>query len=152
MRTISCIKNIFANAVAKDCSEMGCKLRLNGLHNHVVLKGEQICTSRKMCDCIIFATNKRIIIGIVELKSKTAHPSEIIEKLTNSSEVALSTLEKCRRNFTRLDFYHIVLCKGWDSSEHRVITSRRIVVRGKKYDIIPKRCGVSFSEVISSLR
>jgi hypothetical protein len=105
-----------------------------------------------MCDCIIFATNKRIIIGIVELKSKTAHPSEIIEKLTNSSEVALSTLEKCRRNFTRLDFYHIVLCKGWDSSEHRVITSRRIVVRGKKYDIIPKRCGVSFSEVISSLR
>lgn len=150
MTTIDCIKSNFTNTIVARCSEKGCKLRLNGLSDYIVLKGERICQDRKICDCIIFVRNNRII-GIVELKSRTAHPSEIKEKLINGSIIALDILEKCRDK-QNYEFYHLVLSKSWRPPEYRVIISRRIIVRGKRYDIIPKRCGVSFSAVISDLK
>jgi hypothetical protein len=152
MSVIDRIKNNIINAIINRCSEKGCRLRLDGLNNYVVLKGERICLDRKICDCIIFTENDYIIIGIVELKGKTEHSSEIIEKLTNGSLTALDILERCSDDRVKFEFYHLVLCKSWHPSEYRVIVSRKIIVRGKKYDIIPKRCGVSFFAVISSLR
>ena len=150
MSVIDRIRNNFTNAIIHRCSEMGCRLRLNGLSNRVVLKGERICQDRRICDCIIFTGS--IIIGIVELKSKTANSSEIEEKLTNGSEIALNILERCCDNDIKFEFYHIVLAKKWRSSEYKAINSRKIVVRGKRYDIIPKRCGVSFAAIISSFK
>jgi len=147
MPVINYIKSNFADAVIPRCSEMGCKLRLNGLSNYVVLKGESLCKDRRICDCIIFTGG--IIIGIAELKSKTAHSSEIEEKLTNGLEIALNILEECRDNDIKFEFYHLVLAKKWHSSEYKVLTRKKIVVKGKRYDIIPKRCEISFSEVIS---
>jgi len=152
MSVIECIKSNFINAIIARCSEMGCRLKLDGLSNYVILKGERIYQDRRICDCIIFTRDDCIIIGIVELKSKTAHSSEIEEKLTNGSLIALDILERCRDNRAKFEFYHLVLCKSWCSSEYMVIISRKIIVRGKKYEIIPKRCGVSFSEVISGLK
>lgn len=152
MRLINCIENNFTNAIIARCSERGCGLRLNGLNKHVVLKGETLCKDRRICDCIIFTRDNCIIIGIVELKSKTIHPSEIVEKLTNGSGIALDILEKCSDNHMKLEFYHLVLCKRWHSSEYRVIISKKIIVTGKRYDIIPKRCGSSFSKLILSLK
>ena len=150
MSVIDCIKNNFTNAIVPRCFEMGCMLNLNGLSNHVVLKGETICQNRRICDCIIFTEG--IIIGIVELKSRTAHSSEIEEKLTNGSEIALNILDKCSNNDMKFEFYHLVLAKKWHSSEYKVITSRKIVVRGKRYHVIPKRCGISFSAIISDFK
>jgi len=146
MSVIDCIKNNFTNAIIPRCSERSCRLKLNSLSNYVVLKGERICQDRRICDCIIFT--REIIIGIVELKSKTAHSSEIEEKLTNGSEIALNILESCSNNGIKFEFYHLVLAKKWHSSEYKVITSRKIVVRGKRYHVIPKRCGISFSAII----
>lgn len=134
------------------CSEHGCKLVLNDIGNHVVLKGERICQDRKMCDCIVFAHTQGMIISIVELKGRTAHASEIVEKLTNGSLAALSILEKCSSHRLRFEFYHIVLCKSWSVSEYIVINSRKIKFRGKKYDILQKRCGVSLGRLLSSLK
>ena len=150
MQVIDCIKDNFTNAIIPRCSEMGCMLKLNGLSNHVVLKGEIICQDRRICDCIIFTEG--IIIGIVELKSRTAHSSEIEEKLTNGSEIALNILDKCSNNDMKFEFYHLVLAKKWHSSEYKVITNRKIVVRGKRYHVIPKRCGISFSAIISDFK
>lgn len=152
MSVIDCIKGNFTDAIVARCSERGCKLRLSGLGNHVVLKGERVCKDRRICDCIIFTRDSYVIIGIVELKSKTIHSGEIVEKLTNGSEIALDVLRECSDNCPTFDFYHIILCKSWHPSEYRVIVSRKIIVRGKRYDIIPRRCGVSFSALISSLK
>lgn len=149
MPVIDCIKDNFTNAIIPRCSEMGCMLKLNGLSNHIVLKGETICQNRRICDCIIFTEG--IIIGIVELKSRTVHSSEIEEKLTNGSEIALNILDECN-NDMKFEFYHLVLAKKWHSSEYKVITSRKIVVRGKRYHVIPKRCGISFSAIISDFK
>ena len=152
MSVINCIESDFINAIIARCSEKGCSLRLNGLSNHVVLKGERICKDRRICDCIIFTRDNCIIIGVVELKSKTIHSTEIVEKLTNGSEIALGILEECSDNDMKFEFYHLVLSKRMPPSEFRVITSEKIIVRGKRYDIVPKKCGISFSALISGFK
>lgn len=124
-------------------------MKLNGLNNYIILKGEKVCAGRKICDFIIFARNDRVIIGIVELKSKTIHANEIKQKLTNGSEIALDILEKNCGKQIDYEIYHLVLCKSWHPSEYKAITSRKITLKGKKYFIIPKRCGSRFSEIIS---
>lgn len=153
MPIIDCIKSDFAEEMVNHCSERSCKLKLAGQSNYVVLKGEKICNNRRICDCIIFTIgDEYIVIGIVELKSKTAHSSEIEETLTNGSEVALNILEKCNDERLKFDFYHIVLSKKWKSSELRMIESKKILVGGKEYNIITKKCGLSFLELILRLR
>lgn len=152
MVVINCIKNNYPNAIIPRCYEMGCHLRLNGLNNYVILKGERMCKDRKICDCIIFTSDNYIIIGIVELKSKTVHSSEIIEKLTNGLKIALDILEECNDKCMMYEFYPIVLCKSWHTSEYRIIIKGKIKIKGKRYNIIPKKCGISFSTVISSLK
>jgi len=143
------IKDNFTHAAMARCSEQHCELRLGGLSHYVVLKGERVCPDRKMCDCIVFVMmDDRMIIGIVELKSRTAHAREVIEKLTNASKSALKILDECGDRLVGLEFYHLVLSKRWNSSEYRVITGHKVSVRGKKYHIIPKRCGTSFAAVM----
>lgn len=153
------IKSDFAHALRRRCSERSCILRLGGLGNHLVLKGEELCPDRQsrrlpMCDCIIFVADGSIIIGIVELKSKTADPDQIEKKLINSSRIALDVLDKYLDSRIEPEFYHIVLCKKWRTVEHGAITSRKIKVRGKsrKYDIITDHCGSSFSTIISKYK
>lgn len=152
MPVIRCIKSNFSGAIIACCSEKGCRLRHNGLTNYIILKGERICKDRRICDCIIFIKDNGIIIGIIELKGKTIHVSEIIEKLSNGSEIALYILDKCNDNSIRFEFYHIVLSKKISTSEYKMITKRRIRIRGRSYNIIPKKCGVSFSTLISDFK
>jgi hypothetical protein len=113
------------------------------------LKGERICRDRKICDCIVFTAEHSLIIGIIELKSRTAHPKEIEEKLTNGSAISLDILERCADGIPKFEFYHLVLSKSWRTSEYVVIVNTRINVRGKKYYIIAGECGISFSQVIA---
>jgi hypothetical protein len=149
MLYIDRIKSRFAHALRRGCSEKRCTLRLQGLGNYAVLNGERICPDRKMCDCIIFVANGSVIIGIVELKSKTAHSSDIAEKLTNSSETALDILQRCADSGVDFRLCHLALSKKWKTIELRKIRKERVRIRGKVYSIITKRCGVSFSTVIS---
>ena len=153
------IKSDYTHALRRRCSERGCTLRLGGLGNHIVLKGEELYSDRQkrrlpMCDCIIFVADGSIIIGIVELKSRTADPDQIEKKLTNSSRIALDILGKYLDSLIEPEFYHIVLCKKWRTAEHTAIRNRKIKVRGKsrKYDIITDHCGVSLSTVISKYK
>jgi hypothetical protein len=134
------------------CSERSCKLKLVGLGNYVVLKGEKMRGDCKICDCLIFTENADGLIGLVELKSKNANATEIEEKLTNGLEIASRLLEKCGIKYVNVDFYLIVLSKNWRSSEYQVIKSRKVQFRGKRYDIIPRKCGLSFLDLISRLR
>ncbi len=159
MLDLELIKRDFAHALRPSCSEKGCTLSLQGLGDRVVLKGEEISQARQahkppMCDCIIFVVDSSIIIGIVELKSKTVDVSQVEKKLVNSSRIALNIVEKYTDNRAEIEFYHLVLCKRWRHAEHREIKGKRIRVRGKKkgYSIITKRCGISFSEAISEFK
>ncbi|MFC1717321.1 hypothetical protein ACFL6S_26920 [Candidatus Poribacteria bacterium] len=83
----------------------------------------------------------------MELKSKTAKATDIEEKCTNSSIAALDILGKCAPKRMEFEFFHIALAKKWKSVELK--NMKGIRVRGKRYDIVTGRCGVSFSSIIS---
>lgn len=152
MLDIACIKGEFAHALRTRCSESSCTLRLDHLSNHVVLNGEEICEDRRMCDCVVFVLDDSVTIGVVELKSRTIHTSEVLDKLTNSSEIALAIFEKYSGRRTKPIFLHILLHKGSDGTERRKLGKTRIKVRGKEYGIITKPCGSFFSTIISKFR
>jgi hypothetical protein len=150
MLDIARIKRDYAHALRDRCSERRCTLRLDHLSDHIVLKGEEICEDRKMCDSIVFVVNSSVTIGIVELKSKTIHTSEVADKLANSSEIALDIFKKHGDRRTKSEFLHILLYKALDGSESRKLRDRKIKVEGREHDIIPERCGSSFSKIISN--
>ncbi len=156
MSVIDCINIEFADKTIKRCSEKGtgCKLKLNTSQEHVILKGEKICSDRKIGDCIIFVNqNNTLIVGIVELKSKHIDASGIEEQLTNGSKSALKMLKKCPDAYNKSEFYPIVLAKGWGrTSRHAVIRNTKIQFGSKKRRIITKKCGDSFLEIISQLK
>ncbi len=142
------IKQHYDDALIAKCSERNCKLRLDGLENYLILKGERICQDQKICDCIIFKANDHFIVGIIELKSRVSHANEIIRKLENTSDIALEILENVGCHRINYQLFHLVLSKRWPPPEYRVITQRKIIVRGKQYRIIPKRCGKSFAVIM----
>lgn len=143
------IKRDFAHALRARCSENRCTLGLAGLRERVILKGDDIHQDRKMCDCIVSIVDDSIIVGIVELKSKTVHASEIMDKLANSSEVALKIIEKYAANHIKPEFHHLVLSLSQPRGIELKKIKKGIRVRGKKHEIISRRCGTSFSDVIS---
>ena len=147
MPVINCIKDNYSNAVISSCSERSCRLKTDDLNNYVILKGERICPNGKRCDCIIFLRDKCIIIGIVELKSRTIHESEIVGKLTNCTEIALNILREFNHRRNECKIFHIVLHKGIRPIELGRIRSKKIYVEGKRNPIFIKRCGISFSEI-----
>lgn len=48
----------YNHAVIPSCCEQGCTLKLQGLRNYVILKGEKITSTEKICDCLIFHKKK----------------------------------------------------------------------------------------------
>lgn len=140
----------YKNALVNKCKESNCLLRLDGLNNYFILKGEKICSNYRVCDCIIFIIkNNLFIVGLVELKSKTIHADEIREKLINCSKIASDILGKIGYKQFNLKFIHIVLFKGGISkSEYKVLTKNRLKINGIKHNIVLKKCGVKFIDLI----
>ena len=151
MTIIDSIKENFSNSIVKLCSEKKCKLKTYNLKNYVILKGEKVCKNIKISDCIIFKGNGDLIIGIVELKSKTIHANDILKKLNNGSEIALNILKKYSKNL-KYEIYHIVLAKRWNSTELETITKRKISIDGKGHKIINGRCGNMFSDLVEKAK
>lgn len=138
------------HAKAKRCCEARCELKLDGLRCRILLKGELARQDRKMCDCIVFAGTDRLAVALAELKSKTARASDVVEKLTNGSLAALEVIGAAEGALPGLTFCFIVLAKAWHRSELVTLTRHRIAVRGTRYRILPKKCGVSLAEVLDS--
>jgi len=154
MSIIDCIKDNYCDAAVSHCAEKECKLRLTGLDNYVILKGEKICKDRKICDHIIFVGNDLILIIVVEFKSRNARPREIEEKLVNCSRAAVDILEKRVGvdSPPKFEFYHLVVVRNWRPHEYRRIVNTKLTIRGKRYDIIPKARDVSLFDLLSNYR
>lgn len=146
MSIIDYIKNSYPCALVSDCSERGCKLRVD-VSNYVIVKGEELCKNQRICDHIVFVERDIVRIFIVEFKSRNADSHEIEEKLTNCSMKAVEILESVGNPSFR--FYHLVIAKNWRPIETKKMKEMRIPVRGKHYHVIRPKPGVSLSEVIS---
>lgn len=49
-----------------------------------------------------------------------------------------------------IKLYYLILSKKWHTSEYSILKKIKISAMGKKHHILPKRCGISFAEVISN--
>lgn len=111
---VSQITDKFAFAKISCCNER-CKIKTNRDQNFVMLKGERIAGSPpvKMCDCIVFRDDKKIVF--IELKSKSLDVSKICEKFTKSAEKSLLIVDSFgqRSNF---QLFFILLAKNYSNN------------------------------------
>jgi hypothetical protein len=149
MAVLKCIAKEFNHAVIKTCSDAGCTLKLSGLKDYIVLKGEVVYQNQPVCDCIIFVEHKKLLAGVVELKSKTVDVSKVRLQLANGLKIVFKAFNKCGIEPEQFKCFVVVLAKKWRKSEYNVIKSKKVEFQGRKYYILPKRCGVSFAEIIS---
>ncbi|MGA2937664.1 MAG: hypothetical protein ABSF52_11265 [Syntrophobacteraceae bacterium] len=138
------------HASIKKCSERGCTLKIDRKMRCLILKGEMLCaSSMKISDCLIFCIiGDCLIVCIAELKQKTIHAKDVLIKLQNSSEQALELIKRCEGGNAKCDFYHLVLARGWHPSEYNVLTRNNIKIKGKRYSILPKRCGANLASIL----
>ncbi len=139
-----------AHAVRKRCRESGCELRLDDIPSYILLKGEEIADDRKMCDGVIFLERDGLNVVLAELKSKTTHASNIVEKLRNGAVAARGILTDSEVVPSTVDSRFVVLAKRWSRSELKVLTSRRIAIGGRKRPILTKRCGIRLSSILNA--
>ncbi|MFN3384145.1 MAG: hypothetical protein ACK401_04550 [Archaeoglobaceae archaeon] len=122
-------------------------MQLKGLKEYIILKGEEICEGRKACDCIVYSSiDDKLIVAVVELKSKDVHASEIREKLENCLNETSRILEECCHH-AKAEFHLLVLHKGMSRPEYNMITSKEIEFKGEEHPILLEKCGSSFSEI-----
>jgi len=136
--------------IVNRCAEGNrCKLKLDGMNEHIILKGERLCSNQKICDCFVFVEEVDLgIVALIELKSRSVHASEIEEKLENSLERAIEILNDCSVSVKDVRIYLIVLAKNWRTVEHRKIGRLTINIRGIKEGIITGKCDISLRDII----
>lgn len=100
----------------------------------------------KMCDCIIFRNDNKIII--VELKSSSLSVGKIIEKFTNSGKKSISLINSLDRTI-KFDLFFVLLAKNY-SNQSAYLRLRRSVIKihGKKYPLKLKKCGCFLEDTI----
>jgi len=153
----------YTRAILSSCEENKCALKKpkEWTHDTLILKGEDLAKNIKndteknikMCDCIVFVltNNDTLRVIIAELKSKTVHANELMEKLTNSGKLTMKIIEECKLNNFGMKIRFVVLAKRWDNTEKRVLLDKNKTIRidGEKYNILAKRCGITIEDVIN---
>ena len=128
-----------------------CKLKLDGMNEHIILKGESLCSDQKICDCFVLVEGDLESVALVELKSRSVHASEVEEKFENSLERAIEILNDCGVSVKDMRIYLIVLAKNWRTTEHKIIRRSKIKIRGIEEGIITGKCNNSLRDIISRL-
>jgi len=141
------IRARYPTAVSPRCEESGCRLGLEGLSDFVVLRPEGLCGDQRMCDCLVFVAARPVVVGCVELKSKTTHHSEVQKKLLNGAKLAKQALADCGADGDPA-LYLVALCKRWKEIERGPLIKRQLDLQGRKHSVVTKRCGISFLEII----
>jgi len=148
MTSINSIREQYSSAVIRKCRERNCELKTGDLKNCVILDGEKVSQRGKRCDCIIFIKDYDIFIGLVELKSRDIHATEIKKKFDNSVRITLGIIKTVNSIRKRRNFFFILLHKGINAIERKKLVEEKITVNGEQKDIIVKRCGTSFSDIL----
>ncbi|MHA1438146.1 MAG: hypothetical protein ACTSPD_11265 [Promethearchaeota archaeon] len=146
------IKKANSNALINKCSESKCSLNLEGYQSKIIIKGEKIreTENTSICDCIIYIIHSNFIISNVELKSKSIHYDNIVNKFENTTKYTekfiISVNEKDLEN---IQYFPIILAKRWDSITKRKFQKYLVIFRGKKYKLILRDCGNKLKNIIA---
>lgn len=142
------VRSTLGHAVISRCCEQNCLLRMTGICEFLVLKGEELSRSR-VCDCIIFYRRGSYGVALVELKSSYSHAGPIAEKFTNT----LKIVRKIAKNIS-LDVrsQHLVLLSKNHPNPiaNDLLRGVKINSNGSMHRIRLNRCGDSLLSIICS--
>ena len=148
MTPIKCIRKTFSDKIKQRYCEQGCRMGFKNIRNRVVLKGE-LLTADRICDCIFFHKEDKLIVSVIELKSKNFSVKKVVTQLNNGAKKAKEILKICKNTETDINFYPILACKSIPSaSVNKVLNRSKIIFNRVKYLVIKVRCGTQFSEVL----
>ena len=140
------IESKYSTAKISCCNER-CNIRISDQKNSVMLKGELLSSGEKMCDCIVFRNDKKIVL--IELKSSSLNVGKIIEKFENSGKRSLSiaTSIESKSKFT---LFFVLLAKNYSNySAHDRLRRSRLRINGGRYMIQLGRCGSSLKDYVA---
>ena len=140
------ISSQYAHATIKCCGE-GCRTSMACSPRAVILKGElaKSAGARKMCGCIIFRNDTRIVP--VELKHKNIEPRSMHEKLLNGACEAMRIWSRATSKRPSLHF--VAAAKSFADHTAYVRTSRdRIKIRNDMHAIHTAKCGSNIAEIV----
>ena len=145
------IKENYSYAIVGHCSEQGCKLILDCLSRFsgsVILKGEELGTSDKICDYLIFLGNSKITICAIEMKGKNWASDKVNKKLENGRIEAQKIIRKTKQSISKeqISFIPVLLKRGRNPSDVKQLQKDRN--RIGKQSIIIGDCGSCLSQVL----
>ena len=139
----------YSYAVVTQCSEQSCKLKLDCLSQfseYVILKGEKLGISDKICDYLIFLRKSKIIICAIEMKAKNWAPDKVKEQIENGWIKAQKIIQETKQSISieHLSLIPMLLKKRSNPIDVRQLKKYKI----GKQSIIIRNCGLSLSQVL----
>ena len=144
------ISSRYGHATIRRCDE-GCRINVARSPRAVILKGERLeeTGGKKMCDCIIFRNDTKIIL--VELKRRSMDPRSVHEKLLNGARAALKIWSESTDKKPALFF--VLAAKSFaDHTAYLRISRDRIHIKNDKYSIRTAKSGSNMAEIIKDYR
>lgn len=144
MACIGLIKTKYGHCITKRCEKNKCRIYLGELEESAViidgdLYKERLDITKKICDCIIFChAYERLIVGLIECKSKNVDISHAEEQLDESLIYVNSILKEI--NIKKCEIFPLILSKSIHTVDRRMLNSKRINIRGKETNIFYKTC------------
>ena len=128
----------YSRAKIDKCADRGCRLKTKIRSNFLILKGEIVDPSSKMCDCLMFGRDGQIVL--VELKHRVQHADKIIKKFEQSIIKSLSIASETDSKTKRMTL--VLLSKSYPHpSEYITISTSRIRHAGVEHRIATGQCG-----------
>lgn len=128
------------SARAGSCVERGCKLKVGSDSEFLILKGEAVDPNHKMCDCLMFGSDGKIVL--VELKHSVQHVREIFEKFEKSVAASIGIAAEVGSNASCVIL--VLVAKNYRNPiEHNRIAAKRIRHKSVTYRINTGSCGDS---------
>ena len=156
MSLVRCIRDNYSSLVRRSCQEKGTgnEIKPGKCKNSVVIKWDEYkLAPGSKCDCIIFAEEDgKIILGVIEMKSKTVHVSDVLKQLQACAKAAEDMVLECQGNPQAIEIFPIVTSKKIDRLDKKTLGNNKILFHGKRREIITQKYGLAFMKIVSKNR
>jgi len=146
MTIVSRLRREYGHAAIKNCCEK-IGITIDNDKALVIFKGELLLSQpgkQKMCDCVIFREDQKVVIA--ELKSKTPHGHGLLEKFVNTCEKFRSMIVPLKPS--DFDIYLVLVARKHTQSTYRMLLSNPVRVNGKKHWIVPKADRIRLCDIV----
>ena len=151
MTVIQVLRNRAHHYIVNRCTpKRACTLNLANIRHHqrAIVDCDKFISKHNpghnLCDYIVACELGEESVSVVEMKSRGARVSQIKEQLQQGALLA----ENWIGNTSVDKFLPILLSKGGNGKELRVLAKHKISFQGTDHDIKKRRCGVVLRDLL----